>query len=343
MTRRKLWPYIRWSLVLLLCVGGVYLLDWEAVLRSVRRLSIAWLAVILAVMTLDRVLMAWKWSLLLKALGIQLGLPVGLRICYQGSFVSSFFSVGGDVLRAECVARSVGRRSEAYASVLMERLIGVVSAVNLAALGAIVFVFTRAVHPSLGWGGLALAGVVVVNGSLVLSLNPRIHSYLCSIVRISDSSPLLAFARRGYHAYALFKWNRRVIFWNCLLTFGEQVLQTVILLMLAKALMMDVQPLTFLAASAGFYFLSKLPLAQDIWGLGEVSAIVVYGLIWLPAAEAFSMAMIFRGLQIVNVLPGWWFMSKMSESFLSSLQEKSDTSIRTTEGRGAGVGRLGGG
>lgn len=332
MTMRKLWPYIRWSLVLLLFAGGAYLLDWEAVLRSMRRLSIVWLAVILAVMTLDRVLMAWKWSLLLKVLGIQLGLPSVLRICYQGSFVSSFFSVGGDVLRAECVARLAGRRSEAYASVLMERLIGIVSAVNLAVVGAIVFVFTRTVHPSFEWMGLALAGVVGVNGSLVLSLDPRVHTYVRSMVRISASSSLLEFARRGYHAYALFKWNRRAILGNCLLTVAEQVLQTVVMLMLAKTLMMDVQPLTFLAASAVFYFLSKLPLAQDIWGLGEVSAIAVYGLIWLPAAEAFSMAVIFRGLQIVNVLPGWWFMSQLSKSFLSPHQEKPDTSIRSKEG-----------
>jgi hypothetical protein len=75
------------------------------------------------------------------------------RLYYEESFVSSFLSVGGDFLHAESVARHAGERSAAYASILMERIIGIVSAVNLAVLGSIVFIFTGSVHAG-RWIGL---------------------------------------------------------------------------------------------------------------------------------------------------------------------------------------------
>jgi uncharacterized membrane protein YbhN (UPF0104 family) len=212
----------------------------------------------------------------------------------------------------------------------MERIVGIVSAVNLAVLGATIFVMTRSIELSAGWVWLVIGGVLTVNGFLVISLDPRVHAYLRSRLHVPPSLPLVQFARRGYHAYALFKWNRRPIFWNSLLTVGEQVLQTLIMLMLAMALGLAVQPVPFLAASALFYFLSKLPFAQDVWGLGEVAAIGVYRLIGLSAEEAFSLAVIFRGLQLINVLPGWLFMTKSSASVLLLLQDAPRES-RTTE------------
>ena len=106
------------------------------------RASGAWIAVILALWTFDRFLMVWKWSFLLRALRVEIPLSTLTQLYYQGTFSGTFLpsSFGGDILRAYWVSKKSGATHEVYAAVMMEKVIGILSAANWALAGMLLFV-----------------------------------------------------------------------------------------------------------------------------------------------------------------------------------------------------------
>ena len=98
--------------------------------------NLTWIAIAVALVVLDRAVNAWRWIVLLRALtpGSRPPLSAVMRIFFVSSFVGTFLpSIGGDVYRAYQLARLDVRASQAAASVLMDRALGVLSMVLVAA------------------------------------------------------------------------------------------------------------------------------------------------------------------------------------------------------------------
>jgi hypothetical protein len=66
--------------------------------------------------------------------------------------------------------------------------------------------------------------------------------------------------------------------------------------------------MAFLAASAIYLMIYRIPIAPDNWGVGELTAIGVFGLIGIKAEAAFSFTFLAHILQVVVVLPGLLFL-----------------------------------
>jgi len=88
-----------WLLAIALLAGCLVFLDIDKVLAAVRRLTPEAIAVVLALMTADRFLMAYKWHWLLQLLEVRLPFAAILRIYYQATFSSVLLppQFGGDV------------------------------------------------------------------------------------------------------------------------------------------------------------------------------------------------------------------------------------------------------
>lgn len=89
---------------------------------------------ILAALSLNYV----RWFLLVRALGLAFRLTDAFRLGALGLMLSqiSFGSVGGDLFKAVCIAREQrGRRTEAVASVLIDRVVGMYAMVLVASFG----------------------------------------------------------------------------------------------------------------------------------------------------------------------------------------------------------------
>src|SRR5438309_95088 len=120
------------SLVLIGCIvwwlGG---LGKIAAIAGRISFGLASLAVIVSI--LDRALMTYKWTLLLKAKGIHLGLLTAMKI-YCASMIWGMFlptTVGADTIRAVSTARTGINANEVVASIVVERMFGFLSALLL--------------------------------------------------------------------------------------------------------------------------------------------------------------------------------------------------------------------
>jgi len=112
-----------------------------------RRASLRWFAVALAIYALNMIASTWRWHLLLRAQEVN-----RRRRWLFGSFlVASFFNnflpsnIGGDVIRISDTARAAGSRTLAATVVLMDRALGLMALIFVAAIGASA---AGAVHPA---------------------------------------------------------------------------------------------------------------------------------------------------------------------------------------------------
>ncbi len=110
--------------------------DPAAILEVSASAHAGWIGLALALVLVDRALNAYRWLILLRALtpGSRPPLAAVMRIFFVSSFVGNFLpSVGGDVYRAYQLAQLNVRPAEAAASVLMDRVLGVLSMVIVGA------------------------------------------------------------------------------------------------------------------------------------------------------------------------------------------------------------------
>ena len=112
-----------------------------------RRASLRWFAVALAIYAVNMIASTWRWHLLLRAQQVDVR-----RRWLLGSFlVASFFNnflpsnIGGDVIRISDTARAARSRTLAATVVLMDRVLGLMALIFVAAVGAST---AGAVHPA---------------------------------------------------------------------------------------------------------------------------------------------------------------------------------------------------
>ncbi len=105
---------------------------------SARNASLAWLAVAFAIYTANVLACVWRWHLLLEAQHVAMT----RRMLLESFLVSLFFNnflpsnIGGDVIRIRDSARTARSKTLATTVVLVDRIIGLMGLVLVAAFGA---------------------------------------------------------------------------------------------------------------------------------------------------------------------------------------------------------------
>jgi glycosyltransferase 2 family protein len=136
-------------------------IDIGATTASLLRLAPVPGLLVLALLALDRVVMIWRWLVLLRAGGTVIATRDAASIYLVSSFIGGFLpaGVGADAARAYSLFRHTARGGPAVASVAIDRFLGLLSIVVLALAGVVVA--GGAVAPE-------LRGLLLVGTSLTL-------------------------------------------------------------------------------------------------------------------------------------------------------------------------------
>jgi len=138
-----------------------------------RNASTPWLAAALALYVVMILVSAWRWGLLLKAQGLDFP----FRRLTASFFVATFFNnflpsnIGGDVVRIADTAPAAGSKTLATTVVLIDRGIGLLGLVLMAALGATAGARFGGSGPGVGagmlWAGFGLAAMIATPALLM--------------------------------------------------------------------------------------------------------------------------------------------------------------------------------
>lgn len=154
-------------------------IDLPAFLRVLRGANSGWLLVALVVMMLGVIIRAWRWKILLDAIGVRVPLGELTAIYFIGFLFNNLLpsGLGGDAMRMVELNRHSQRGSDAVTSVLVDRFLGL-SALQAIALLALLSDW-GSIPPAVAYftvlifaGGLA-GGLLLINRRLYLTLRER--------------------------------------------------------------------------------------------------------------------------------------------------------------------------
>ena len=136
--RRYVVLAIKISVSLILLVVLFSRIDVARLWETARRASPSWLLVAILIYYVNLVVSAWRWRLLLNAQGVHMPRLQLLQSLLVANFFSNFLpsNIGGDVIRISDTAKPAGSKTLAAAVVLIDRGLGLMGLVFVAALGA---------------------------------------------------------------------------------------------------------------------------------------------------------------------------------------------------------------
>jgi glycosyltransferase 2 family protein len=144
-------------------------IDAATLWASARQASVEWLTLALTVYFITVLVSVWRWSLLLEAQHVQLRSRQLLGSYLVALFFNNFLpsNIGGDVIRIGSTAKAAGSKTLATIIVLVDRAMGLMGLVLVAACGASMAVSTTGraalpVWPSWLWAGFLISLVAAL-------------------------------------------------------------------------------------------------------------------------------------------------------------------------------------
>ena len=271
---------------------------------------------ILIVSTLDRALMTFKWARLLGARGMHLPFLQGMKI-YCASMVWGLFlpsTVGADAIRAFSTSRAGLNSNEVVSSIIIERMVGFFAALVFGVLG--IFFLSQAAQldarftPVL-WGIGALTGVAAAIFALSFSRSLFDVIYDRVIAGFSRNRVVRRF-RELHETYLSYRADKRSLGIFFGLTLSEQLFSIVVAWLIAIALGVDASFLLMAGVIPLTMLLARLPLSFDGIGIFEGIFALLLSLAGISAAEAVSIALTARLLNVLAWLP--WWMAHVAET-----------------------------
>jgi len=280
-----------------------------AVLAAMASADPAWIGAAAALVLVDRTLMAYRAIALLRPIDAASRPLVRdlVRIFFVSTFVGTFLpaSVGGDAVRAYGLSRLRVPAGAAVASVLMDRLLGVVSIllvglVGLATSGVGDTASTRAIGVS-----LLLAGAVSLGASLVVFSERAAALAHALVLRV----PVAALRRIGAdlavatRAYDRHRGELALVLAGSI---GVQILRVVQAYCLGRSLQIDAQLALYFGLVPLILLVMLLPVSINGIGPSQAAFVWFFGRAGVHAADAFALSVLFVALGIVGNLPGGW-------------------------------------
>ena len=296
--------FLRIAVAVVLTAVVLYWSNPDRILRAAAHADLQWIAAAIALVFIDRALMALRWIDLLVALapGSRPPLTAVLRVFFVSSFISNFVpSVASDLYRAYALSRYDVHLAESTASVLMDRALGVLSVVIVGA-AALPFARDIAAERSLIAAlGLVFA-VCAVAAAVIFSERAadlvRATAARIPIKALQRASDALVDAVRRYA-----KHHREMIR-VLIMSVIVQVIRVIQAWCLGVALGIDLPLLTYFVFIPVIVLIMQLPITIN--GLGTTQG--AFAFLFVPQGagreQVFALSVLFLALGIVGTLPG---------------------------------------
>ena len=292
-----------WSIKILVSTGLLYLLlsrvDLSRLWAIARTASVTWLVVALGLYFVMVFISAWRWGVLLHAQHVTVGLGALLRSYLVATFFNNFLpsNIGGDVIRVRDTARAAGSKTRAATVVLVDRGIGLLALVLIAAVGASMATTASPAMAAFGPGLLWLAfGVGTLAGGVVL-MRPHAMGRLLAPLKTLHQEWVEERISRLVSALARFRESPSAL---ALGFAGGIVVQVVLVLFyaaIAQAILVPI-PIAHLAVLIPLSFILQMaPVSVNGLGVREATFSFYFARLGLPLESALALS--FLGVALV--------------------------------------------
>ena len=259
-----------------------------------------WLAGASLLVLIDRSFMAYRWLALIDPAERPPFLRV-LRIFFESSFVGSFLpgSVGGDAARAWSLSRDGVSGSRSLASVLMDRLLGVIAIVASAMIGVALVPEARQSAGVVWAVAIGAIGCAFAVGVVFSDALDRLARGM--LAPLGNTGAALA---RLLDALRQYRLRPRPLLSVLGASAAVQVLRVAQAWMLGRGLGLTVPFDTYLAYIPVILLVMLLPVTISGLGTGNAAFVWLFGRAGVSSADAFALSVLFLALGLLGNLPG---------------------------------------
>jgi hypothetical protein len=274
--------------------------DLAAATVALRQFSSTWIEEALLLIALDRLLMFWRWAILIKT--VTSAPPKELaRIFFVSSFLGSFLpaGVGGDAARAYQVGRQTREVSAAIASVVVDRWLGLM-AVGLAGCVGVLASIT-AVPRELRELTVALTVLLAIGGVATLYADwmaDRLLPRSVAEARIGGE------IRRLATALAVYRRAPKALWQVAVLSMIVQAIRISLAWVIGHGLGISLPFSYYWVFMPLNILIILLPLSLGGFGLPQGTMVWTLGPLGVPPTEAFLLSLLFVLAGVVGNLPG---------------------------------------
>lgn len=290
-------------------------INYQQLKRILANVDSFYLALSFLIILADRVLMPVKWNLLLIAKSIDIGVFSAIRIYFISSFLGLSLppTVGADTVRAFYVKRIGFSYADIISSIIVERLIGLISLFIFGIAGCLFFL-NFVVDLQIR---IRFLLIVVIIGSaatiffLLASLNPFISLKAIALLKRSTKMRFLGRIFKGilliYNSYVDYNQHKFIIFNFFVLTCIEVCLPIVRGYIVAMAFGINKPLLYFFAFVPINQCLIRLPISINGFGVHEASYIYFLSVVGVPETIGFSIGVVNHLVALVGIMLGGIF------------------------------------
>lgn len=263
-------------------------------------------------------LLAKRWGIILKHYGVQVPFKKLYSFYLIGLFFNNFLptGIGGDIARIYQLAQAANDRTHAFASVIIERLLGI-SATLIIAISSLFWVADHFKDDRILY--ISLFMFLFIFGFFVLVTRKRPFEFL---LKIFENLTLLRIGERLnklIEAMHLLKGKRTLLIKAFLFSLFSQIAIIAMNFALARALHIEVDfSYLFLVVSVTF-ILTMLPSINGV-GVRDGGYVFLLGKVGITSAAAVSLSsMNLIILMIVSVWGGILFL--LNKNKVKNLEE----------------------
>lgn len=287
------------------------------------RLEFVALAVI--IVSLERVLLAYKWRVLLASKGILVTFARLVKICYVTNFIGNFMpsSLGVDAFRVYSLYRHGTDLAESLSSVMADKVLSSFVAV---ALPVVVVVLFPDLLPesSLRWVVLGIAATLAV--ALVCLLNRRVVGVGVALAkkisrRIAAKALMLHESVRDYLGYG------KVVGYVLLLTLAFQMLRVFSVYVLGGSMAPSFSFLHCLVFVPLIIIFMMIPVSVAGIGVREGGFVYFFSQAGVAASDAFALSVLMYLVGIIAILPGGIIYAMEGMSSGKHDDDRADTTL----------------
>ena len=266
--------------------------DARPIFRILSRERPAYFAAVVVLYVAGQAMCAYRWQLLAALLKVRGRYREFLAYTFVGMFTNLFVPglLAGDAARSVYLGRRYGRMGEAIASVVADRVVGLVGLFWLAALSAIFLNFapipSSVITPTIAVGAIAFAGFLTAPlVARLIHLMPRPVRRAGGIV-----APYL------HHPLTLIPAIALSIVLQITLAVGQYILADGLGLTAPLSLFVLCVPIANVFAS--------LPLTLNGLGIRESAYLLLFGMAGMRKEDAIALGLLWFAITMVGGLTG---------------------------------------
>lgn len=296
MNSKKIIFFIKIS-VSILCITLLYRsVNWPELTRLFTRIQIGWIILALVIFWIAQVVSALRCAYIARVLGGELDLATATRAHFIGLWFNQVLptSLGGDVIKVAILNKPLGI-GLAIRSAILDRLSGLIFLMAATALA--LPIYARILPNRAVLSGLAL---LAIGFMLALVISVSLSSWISKLLNRFPFTDKLARLLRDLsilsRGNALWQqtWTSAVVHFNGIAAYA----------LLGLALDIKVDPVLFTLIVPLVFLIALMPLSVAGWGVREVGAIWLFGLVGVDRESALAISLCFGMLLVVSGLPG---------------------------------------